>query len=72
MTTRVTGTIVDGGLTLDERIDLPNNCRVSVTIEAVEKTERSTGWEGFEQLLRDRPIHSGGLRFTRDELHERG
>lgn len=71
MTTRVTGTIVDGGLALDERVDLPDNCRVSVTIEPVKKPDGPTGWDGFEQLLRDRPIHSGGLRYTRDELHER-
>ena len=33
MSVRVTGTVVDGLLMLDERLSLPNQSRVSVTLE---------------------------------------
>jgi hypothetical protein len=79
MKTKVTATVVNGMLELDERIQLPDNSRVSVTVEAVEQPSvepsadqrHKTGWEAFKQRIRERPVHSGGLHYTREELHER-
>lgn len=73
MTVRRTGTIVGDSVTLDQPVELPDRCRVRVTIEPVAETDvdRRSPWEEFEQLLKERPLHSGGLHYTRDELHER-
>ncbi|MBP87741.1 MAG: hypothetical protein CMJ64_13635 [Planctomycetaceae bacterium] len=73
MKTQTTATVVDGMLKLDEPIDLPDDSRVRVTIEAVEESQRrwQDALDALEQLKQERPIHSGSRRYTRDELHER-
>jgi len=72
MRTELTGTILGGTLKLDQPLSLPDQSRVRVTIQPVVSNE---GWrqalESLDRLRRDRPIRSGGLRYTRDELHER-
>ncbi|MBO0698447.1 MAG: hypothetical protein J2P46_08640 [Zavarzinella sp.] len=48
--------------------------RVRLTIEPIEAwspEKARAAWEALGARLRERPINSGGLRFTRDELHER-
>jgi hypothetical protein len=68
------GTIVDGNIQLDRPIKLANNCRVRVTVTPVDEVERK--WDealaGLDSLKREQPIGSGGLKFTREQLHERG
>lgn len=76
MTTQVMATVVDGELKLDKPLELPNASRVKVVVEVEESAEarrerRQRAFEGLQKLLRENPIHSGGLHFTRDELHER-
>lgn len=72
MSMRVTGTIVDGVLKFDEPVSLPDQSRVSVTVEAlVDVEQRLAAWNAIKERLRLRPINSGGVHFTRDELHER-
>jgi hypothetical protein len=73
MKTEMTGTVVDGGIRLDERVDLPNDSRVQVMLQplSVPMTRWSTAMEAFKRLCREHPIDSGGLRYTREELHER-
>ena len=72
MSQRVTGTIEDGVLKLDEPIGLPDRSRVSVVVEPLtEVQERMAAWNRIEERLRKRPINAKGLRFTRDELYER-
>lgn len=72
MTARVTGTIEDGVLKFDEPLGLPNHSRVTVIVEPLITTEqRLAAWDSTVARLRERPINSGGIRFTRDELHER-
>ncbi len=73
MRTQTTGTIVDGALELDQRIDLPDHSRVRVAIEPLEswRSKFQAGLNEWRSLCERRPIHSGGRRFTRDELHER-
>ncbi|MCE9557041.1 MAG: hypothetical protein K8T91_27150 [Planctomycetes bacterium] len=72
MPTDLTATVLGGELKLDQPLALPDQSRVRVTIQPVVSNE---GWrralDSLERLRRDRPIHSGGLRFTRDELHDR-
>ena len=73
MKTETTGTVVAGVLQLDERLDLPDNSRVRVVIQPLEewRTRFQSGLKEWKQLCQDRPVDSGGRRYTRDELHER-
>ena len=77
MTTHTTGTVVNGQLQLDQPLPLPNRCRVTVAvaptvdIPADWRERMVAGLKAIEQLKLERPIGSGGLRFTREELHER-
>jgi hypothetical protein len=73
MKTETTGTIFAGVLQLDGRIDLPDKSRVRVAVEPLEewRTRFQTGLKAWKQLCQDRPVNSGGRRYTRDELHER-
>lgn len=73
MRTQTTGTVNQGQLELDEPLDLPNQSRVQVTVELNEdwRTRYRSGLEEFKRLIRERPIYAG-IRFTREELHERG
>jgi hypothetical protein len=71
--TQATGTINDGKVDLDQRIELPDNSRVRVAIEPLEnwRTKFTAGLKQWMALCEQKPIRSGGRRFTRDELHER-
>ena len=69
MTTQMTATVVNGMLKPDQTLSLADQTRVKLTIEPIE--EASAAWESLKARLRERPIHGGGKRFTRDELHER-
>ena len=72
MSKRLTGIIKDGVLMLDEPVKLPDHSRVSVVLEPLTEVEqRLAAWRSIEERLRQRPINAQGLRFTRDELHER-
>lgn len=71
MNAQVTGTVIDGGLQLDCPVDLPDRSRVNITIEPISKADQTAAWEAFKRRLKERPIHSGGRHFTREELHER-
>ncbi len=72
MSQRVTGTIEDGVLKLDEPIGLPDRSRVSVVVEPLTEVEqRLAAWNSIKARLRLRPINSGGERFNRDDLYER-
>ena len=76
MTTQVMATVVDGALKLDAPLELPNASRVRLVVEVEESADagrerRRRGVEAIEKLIREQPINSGGLRFTRDELYDR-
>ena len=74
MITHVTATFVQGMLKPDQALALPDQSRVRLTIEPIEDwsaEEAIAAWESLKARLRARPIHGGGKRFTRDELHER-
>jgi hypothetical protein len=73
MKARTTGMLIDGVVQLDRPVNLPNHSRVSVSIEpmTIESAQAKAALEAFKKRIGQRPIHSGGRRFTRDELHER-
>lgn len=77
MTTQATGTVIDGQLQLDQPLPLPNRSRVTVTVQSAIappadwQQRMQQGLAALQQLKAKHPIGSGGVRFTRDELHER-
>jgi hypothetical protein len=74
MSTQVTATFVGGMLKPDQNLPLADQTRVKLTIEPIEQWTQEgaiAAWESLKTRLRERPIHGGGKRFTRDELHER-
>jgi hypothetical protein len=74
MITQVNATFTNGILKPDEALPLAEQSRVRLTIEPIEdwsQERASAAWEALKAGLRERPIHGGGKRFTRDELHER-
>ena len=74
MTTHVTATVVGGMLKPDQPLPLAEQARVKLTIEPIEDWSPEAAlaaWEALQARLRQRPIHGTGIRYTRDELHER-
>ena len=73
MLAKSTGTIQGDVIRLDAPLDIPNDSRVELTIKRLDAP--SGTWDDFmdelEQLCVEQPIGSGGVRYTRDELHER-
>jgi hypothetical protein len=71
--TEITGTVVAGGLQLDQPIEFPDNSRVRVAVEPLDEwqTRFRAGLKAWRQLCQERAISSGGRHYTRDELHER-
>jgi hypothetical protein len=73
MRTQTFATVEKGQLTLDEPLDLPDHSRVNLTVEPVSdvRIDPVVAWQSLRQRVKERPVHSGGQHFTRDELHER-
>jgi hypothetical protein len=73
MITETTGIVVHGALELDQRLDLPDQSRVRVAVEPMEswRSRFKEGLESWKAFCEEHPVHSGGRRYTRDELHER-
>jgi hypothetical protein len=72
MLAEMTATVDNGILRPDAAIPFPDQTRVKITIETLDAaTDSTAAWEAIKARLGLRPIHSGGKRFTRDELHER-
>lgn len=74
MTTQVMATVVGGMLKPDQILPLADRSRVRLTIEPIEDWSPATAvaaWEAIKAQLRERPLHFGAQRYTREELHER-
>ena len=73
MTTEVSATWTGGIVKPDQAVPLADETRVRLTVEPIRDQAKTpvAAWESIQERLRKRPIHSGDLRFTRDELHER-
>ena len=68
-----TGTLTDRIVQLDANVELPDNCRVSVSIEPIEQDSEQAraALQRFLNRADRRRFDSQGERFSRDELHER-
>ncbi len=72
MASQVTATVLGGMLKPGQALPLADHTRVKLTIEPIgEAGQSAQGWESLKARLRQRPIHASGLRYTRDDLHER-
>lgn len=68
-----TGIIVGNTIQLDAPLGLPDQTLVTITVQPLTapKPEALAAWERLKKSLEEHPIHGGGKRYTRDELHER-
>ena len=74
MTTQVTATVIGGMLKPDQALPLADHTRVKLTIEPLQEWSpeiASAAWEAMKARLWEKPLHFGGQRYSRDELHER-
>ena len=72
MSQRISATFVDGVFKPDEAVNLPDQTCVEVIIEPVpDASSAMAAWNALKERIALRPIHAGGKRYTRDELHER-
>lgn len=73
MNLTITGIVVGGGVQLDQPLSLPDQTPVTVTVQPLpaSKADAIAAWESLQARLAKHPIHGGGKRYTRDELHER-
>jgi hypothetical protein len=58
----------------DESVPPADPTRVRLTVEPLDEWSPERAKAALQALLdrvREHPIHGGGVRFTRDELHER-
>ncbi len=64
----------NGTLKFQQPLPLTEQERVRVTIESRRdgRQRLQAGLSALRQLCDAEPIHAGGSRFTREELHERG
>ncbi len=74
MKTETLGTVVAGELRLDQQLDLPDRSRVRVAIEPVEawQSRLEGGLRSWMAYSDENPVHGGGQKYSREELHERG
>jgi len=74
MITHITATVVNGMLKPDRALPLAEQARVKLTIEPIEQWSQEgavAAWEALKRQIQEKPLHLGGKRYTRDELHER-
>lgn len=72
--TQVTATYENGIFKPDGMVPLADRSRVRLTIEPIADWSPEgarAAWEAIQARLKEHPIHGGGRRYTRDELHER-
>lgn len=71
MITKVTGTVQNGALMLDEALAFPDYTRVTLTVEAA--WDAAQAREGWQRLLAEVDAHPivGVKHYTREELYER-
>ncbi len=70
---QLTGTVIDGKLQLDQKIDIPDNTRVTVSVsEGVwDPVKAREAVERLKKRTEENALSSGGLKFTREELYDR-
>lgn len=67
-------TVIGGTLQFDKPVELRDQTKVEVEITPVEdwRERLLTGLAKLEELSKTMPIGSGGRRYSRDELYDRG
>jgi predicted DNA-binding antitoxin AbrB/MazE fold protein len=73
MSQTITATFQNGVLKPDEPLALTPGVRVRVTLHPDDDdlARRRAAFAELERYRKEHPINSGGLRLTRDQLHER-
>jgi predicted DNA-binding antitoxin AbrB/MazE fold protein len=73
MNQAVTAIFEDGIIKPDQPLHFPEGARVRVIVEELKTVAPSDdkAWEEFDQLSDQLTLDSGGVRMTRDQLHER-
>jgi predicted DNA-binding antitoxin AbrB/MazE fold protein len=73
MTQIFTATFVDGVLKPDEPLALAPGAKFRVTLQPCDEelARKRAAFAELERYRKEHPINSGGLRLTRDQLHER-
>jgi hypothetical protein len=72
MTAQITATVENGVLKLDKAQPFPDQTRVKLTIEPVWNRAGSLeAWQRLKAMVREKPLFSGGLRVSREELYDR-
>lgn len=73
MTIQVDATLINGAFQPDQLVPFPDLARVRLRVEAIADSVAVplAAWQSIQARLQARPLHFGGERFTRDELHER-
>jgi hypothetical protein len=84
MNTQVTATYIAGQFKPDESLPLAEDTRVKLTVEVIDDEDEPedppfhgdpqismAAWRRLQAFRKKNPIHGGGKRYTRDELHER-
>jgi len=71
MRNELMATVVGGKLNLDQKLSLPDQTRVRLTIETIASQPSGIqAWESLKARLQQRPVHRAKF-FTRDELYRR-
>ena len=74
MITQIQATFANGVLTPDVALPLPEQSRVRLTVEAMEVQSPEKAIAALESIwarLKERPINGDGVKYTREQLHER-
>jgi predicted DNA-binding antitoxin AbrB/MazE fold protein len=72
MTEIITATFENGVLRPDTSLNLPSGAKVQLTVTACKQADEVVDdLDELDRLCEQNPIDSGGVRLTRDQLHER-
>jgi predicted DNA-binding antitoxin AbrB/MazE fold protein len=69
----LTATFENGVFIPDQAPVVPAGQRVRLVVDSIESPEaRQETLDELDEVLDSLSVHSGGLRLTRDQLHDRG
>ena len=74
MLTEISGTIVKGAIRVDGPMELPDDCRVRITVEPCDESLRpadNATWKAFLSRCREAPVSAGRRYWNREELYDR-
>ena len=73
MSQTVLATYDNGIFSPDERLDLPTHAKVRLTVELVEpaSADAPQAWQELEDAWSGAEVDSDGVKWTREQLHDR-